>query len=520
MSKMLSLLKKMTGVSSAIFLSRILGFIREVLTAQFLGAGVLASAWQFAFMVPNLARRVFGEGLLVQVLVPVLAQSMEKEGKERAREKFSCIFFYLTLILAGLTLLMAGLALVLRPFVPEGSHWELALLLLPLVMPYCIFICLVGIMSSFLNTLKSFVLPALISLLLNIFMIGCFLFCFPRINDPFDMLEALGYSVILAGALELVLMLFLLKRKGVFPRWNRKSLKDFPTLKEIWRLILPGLAGACGYEISVLCDRNMAMLAGPHALPALTYSERLAYLPVGVIAVAFGTVALPEMARHFARESWEELRELLVKTLHILLYITIPLAFFILLFREEIVRICFMRGRFTLADSIVTARVLLIYAAGIPAFCTVKLLVNFFLAQKDTRTPMYVSLFCIGVNITLNIILLKPMGELGLALATTVSAYLNNILLLVMIRRKSPVRLGKDLAFYSGKVLQMTFFPAVVTVIFLSWYFPGDGKGELIPDLIRLASGMVIFGVFYLFSSLLFSRKELRGVLQKLLRRF
>lgn len=519
MSKLSSLFKKMTGVSSAIFLSRILGFLREILTAQYLGAGVLASAWQFAFMVPNLARRIFGEGLLVQVLVPVLAQSMEKDGKERAGEKFSCIFFYLTLLLAVISLLVSIFSLLAEYFVPEKSHWALALELLPLVMPYCIFICLVGIMSSFLNTLKSFVFPALISLLLNISMIGCFLLVFPFLKEPFDMLEALGYSVILAGALETGLMLYLLKRRGVFPRVNGRIIKDFATLKEIGRLILPGLAGACGYEISVLCDRNMAMLVGPHALPALTYSERLAYLPVGVIAVAFGTVALPEMARHFVKEEWGELRELLSRTLHLLLYITIPLAFFILLFREEIIRLCFMRGRFSLADSIITAKVLLIYAAGIPAFCTIKLLVNFFLARKDTKTPMFISLFCIGVNITLNIILLKPMGELGLALATTVSAYLNNILLLFMIRRKSPVRLGKDLALYSGKVLQMTFFPAAVTVAFVCWYFPGDGKGEMIPDLIRLVSGMAIFGVFYLLASLLFFRKELKSVFVRLLRR-
>ena len=519
MGKAASLFRKMTGVSSAIFLSRILGFFREILTAHFLGAGVLTSAWNFAFMVPNLARRVFGEGLLVQVLVPVLTQSLEKEGKEAARDKFFCIFFYLTFLLSAITVIVSLLTFPARFFAEEGSHWDLALKLIPIVMPYCIFICLVGIMTSFLNTLKSFVVPTFISLLLNLSMIGCFLWIFPFLQKPFSMLEALGYAVVLSGILELLLMFILLKKKGVFPTWNPLILKDFSTLRQIFFLILPGLFGACGYEISVICDRSMAMLVGPHALPALTFSERLAYLPVGVIAVAFGTVTLPDMAKHFLHEEYTQLQELLSRALHILLYITIPLAFFILLFHEELVQLCFMRGKFSLEDSIVTSRVLMIYAAGIPAFCTVKLLVNFFLARKDTRTPMYISLSCIGVNILLNLLLFKPMGEKGLALATVISAYLHNILLLVRIRKSSPLRLGKDLAIFSARILKLSLIPAGAVCFLCTLYFPGDMLPTLQNNLSAIGCGGALFGTLYILSSFFLCKKELRAVLGKLLRR-
>ena len=191
-SPITGILKKTTSLAGATLASRVLGFVREILMAQVLGGGAVASAWSFAIMIPNLFRRVFGEGLLGPVLVPLITQSIEKNGKDSARDQFSTIFMWMSLILCVCSIAVSGISVLVQPFVVQ-EHKVLACQLIPLVVPYCIFICLIGMATSALNSLRVFFLPAVVSLLLNICMIGRCCFC----------VRSSGIS-----------------RSGCFPRWD------------------------------------------------------------------------------------------------------------------------------------------------------------------------------------------------------------------------------------------------------------------------------------------------------------
>ena len=165
-----SILKRVGGLAGATFASRLLGFFREILTASILGGGTIASAWSLAFMVPNLCRRVFGEGLLATVLIPMMTHTIERYGHDTARRRFSTIFIWLSLVLCVITVIVSSVSMMLLPFA-SAPRVELTLKLIPLVMPYCIFICLIGAMTSLMNIFKVFFLPALVSLGLNICLI-------------------------------------------------------------------------------------------------------------------------------------------------------------------------------------------------------------------------------------------------------------------------------------------------------------------------------------------------------------
>ena len=202
--------KSTMGLSGATFLSRILGLVREILTARFIGGGMLMSAWALAFTLPNLFRRILGEGALGTALIPMISHTLEKEGCLSARRKFSTIVIWLTFLLSLITVLVALPALLIEPYVTT-ARWKLALLAAPVVMPYCIMICLIGIATSLLNSMKQFFLPAMASLLLNVFLIGALLFfCSGMREKPVNCLYVLSVAVLLSGAAEMVVLGWLL----------------------------------------------------------------------------------------------------------------------------------------------------------------------------------------------------------------------------------------------------------------------------------------------------------------------
>ena len=212
-----SILKRVGGLAGATFASRLLGFFREILTASILGGGTIASAWSLAFMIPNLCRRVFGEGLLATVLIPMLTHTIERCGHDTARKRFSTIFIWLTLILCAVTVIVSSISMMLLPFATV-PRVVLTLKLIPLIMPYSIFICLIGVTTSLMNSVKVFFLPAMVSLGLNICMILClWLICPLFTAEPPKMLDALAVSVLISGVLELGLMLLLLWKHNLLP---------------------------------------------------------------------------------------------------------------------------------------------------------------------------------------------------------------------------------------------------------------------------------------------------------------
>ena len=430
------ILKSSSAVASATLLSRVLGLFRVILEASILGGGALASAWHLAFMVPNMFRRFLGEGALGTAMVPLVSHALEKDGHTETRRQLSVIFLSLGIVLAALIIIITGISILLRLWVTV-DYGRLALELIPLLMPYAFFMCFVGAISSVLNSVKVFFLPALGALLLNISIIMCLLFVAPGLDgDFYSILQALSYAVLIAGAVQLGLMLLLLHHHKMFPLKMESLRGGFKLVKELSRLTVPGLVGASALQFSLLTDRLIAAFIGPHAVPALTYCDRIIYLPIAIFALSLGSVLLPSMSHAAARDDFEELFENLRLALRCLLYLCIPIAIFAVLFRVPLLRLLYMRGAFTEISLRETAWAMLFYGCGIPFFATTKILLPVFHAHKDMTTPLKISIFCILINLVLSLTLMIWLRQGGIALATVIASLLNNSLLLWIMHKK------------------------------------------------------------------------------------
>jgi putative peptidoglycan lipid II flippase len=433
------ILKSSAAVASATMLSRLLGLVRVMLIARVLGGGAVASAWYMAFMIPNLFRRLLGEGALGTALVPIITRSLEAHGREETKRAVAIVFIVLSLILGSLCVLIATGCLIFQDF-PDTERGRLTLQLLPLLIPYAFFMCLVGASGAVLNTLRIFFLPALGALSLNIFMIACLWLVCPALSGGSLMqLRYLAFAVLLAGATQLAYNLVILKKYDLFPSFRASCLKSRWALRELWTLVLPGLAGAGAVQISFFADRTLAYFLGDQAVPALVYSDRLVYLPIGVIAVSFGTVLLPNMSKAAEAGDNQGIVDALQLALRQMLFITIPIALFTVFMGELLLKVIYFGGNFTESDLQQTLWALRFYAVGIPFFCTIKACVSAFYARRDMITPLKISILCISVNIILNVILMFPLRQAGIALATVIASLLNNLLLLLILKKKLQV---------------------------------------------------------------------------------
>jgi len=503
-------------MAAATMASRLLGFLREVLMAHVLGGDMLMSAWTTAFRIPNLFRRILGEGALGTALVPLISHALEKEGKEAARSKFSTILFWLALLLALITVLVSVPSYIWSFYV-DTERLRLALKLTPVVMPYCVFICLIGVMCSLLNSIRVFFLPALASLLLNVLLIACLFLVCPRLESPSGILDSLGVAVILSGLVEIALMLWLLKREGMLPSLERASLMNVGALDELWRLALPGLLGASALQVSVLVDTSIAMYLSDYAAAALSYSDRLIYLPIGVFAVSFGTVSLSEMSRAAAQSDIKTMLSHMLFSLRNLLFITFPMAVFMTAFSIPLIRLVYYGGKFGDAALSETAWAFMFYAYGIPAFAAVKITVSGFYARKDMRTPVLVSLVCIALNIVLSLVLMWPLKQGGIALATVISSYLNNVLLLVFLQRAIGGVPFKGIL----KTLALLALSSVLAVLPSLWAFKWLAASFHLPyvprDLLPLAGASIVFGTLFMALAFAFRMEEARDFAGRLL---
>ena len=329
---------------------------------------------------------------------------------------------------------MTVLVLLLKPWV-SNPVWQQAFRLLPIVMPYMVFICLVGIFTSYCNCFRSYFLPSLTAILQNLLLIGTLYLLCPRFQG-FDQLNVLAWAVLLSGIVELLFLLLLLKRMGLLPMLNRRVWRNDGAVRRLFSKAFYGILGMSALQISMLCDRVIASWISDYAPAALYNSDRLIYLPVGIFAVAFGTVSLTEMSHMTAAGRNRDMMDTLMLALRDLLFITIPLGIFMLLFSDPLIRMFFYRGAFDATALKATEFALQFYCLGIPAFACLKISTAGFYANQDMKTPLQVSILCIVLNLLLNLLLMYPLAQGGIALATVIASYVNNgILLLLLFKR-------------------------------------------------------------------------------------
>ncbi|MDD3180620.1 MAG: murein biosynthesis integral membrane protein MurJ [Opitutaceae bacterium] len=420
-------LKNISVVASLTVVSRLLGLVRDQLGAAIFGTSVLNSAFITAFNLPNLFRRLLGEGSLTAAFVPMLQEELHEHGRPGAFALLNKVTSWL-LVTAGGLVLMAMLGFSQSRLVPgQEGKWYLAADLTVILFPYLALVCLAAAFSATLNVFQRFFEPALSPIWLNLAMIvslgGAGLHF---ASTPMGQMYWLCTGVLVGGFLQMVVPAAVLVHMGWRPRFD---LGLSPRMREIVRLMAPGLFGTAIYQINIYVSRLLAFSLNDSAATVLFYANRLMELPIGVFAIAVATVVYPLIARHAVERNYGAMAEDYRKGVRLVLIINVPAAAGLALLSEPIIRLLFQRGAFTAADTRLMVPLLALFAAGMPFFSVVSLTTRAFYALKDTATPVRYGAASFVVNLALSLLLMRWLAAAGLVLASTVAIIVQTVLL-------------------------------------------------------------------------------------------
>jgi putative peptidoglycan lipid II flippase len=418
------------------FLSRLAGFARDLVTAYFFGAGMAADAFFVAFRVPNQLRRLLAEGCLTVAFIPVYTEYVTNRTKEEAQEFVSAMMGVLLVILAVVTI--AGIAFssafitVTAPgFVSHAQKFNLTVYLTQIMFPYVLMVSLVAFFMGILNVHGHFAAPAFSTAELNIVQIATVILLYGYFREP---ITALAVGVLLGGVAQVLLQLPFISRLGISlrPSFNFRH----PGVKRILQLMLPAVFGVAVYQFNVFIGTMLASLLPEGSVSYLYYSTRLIEFPLGIFAVALGTAVLPSMARQATAGDIDGLKESIAYALRLVMFINAPAMVGLIVYRLPIISILFERGHFDHAASVATADALLAYAVGLWAVSAARVIVPAFYSLQDTRTPVKYGAVALVVNAVASVVLMGPLRHTGLALANSIAAGVNVLMLLYGLRMK------------------------------------------------------------------------------------
>ena len=436
------LFKIISIVGSLTFLSRILGYFRDLLIARVIGAGLISDCFFVAFKLPNLFRRILGEGAMNAAFIPVVSGVRTKSGKKSADAFFSNIFsFLLVALLAFVLILEIFMPLIITLIAPGFSDnpekFNHSINLTRLTFPFVLFICLTSLMGAYLNTLGKFASMAVTPIILNLSLIFTLLIFF-KSENLFLISSTLSFVVSIAGIIQVIWMYYNIRRNKSKLSINFSFLKTFKSDKEItkfFRLLLPAILGNGAYQINLLIDMILASTLPDGSISFLYYADRVNQLPLGVLGIAIGTALLPVLSSQVKKNQKKEAEKSISKAIKFGILFSIPAFFGLLIFSENIISFLFFRGAFEYKDVQATSSALIALCCGLPAFIMIKILVIPFFANEDTKTPIKISLFCMSINLILNLILIREFLHVGLAISTSVSAWINFILLFYILNK-------------------------------------------------------------------------------------
>ncbi|MBI5380887.1 MAG: murein biosynthesis integral membrane protein MurJ [Opitutae bacterium] len=518
-------LKNISIVSVATMASRVLGLLRESQTMAVFGRCALTDAFYTAFTLPNLFRRLLGEGALTAALVPTLTAELEERKREQALTLVSQVaswLFVVSGVIVGLGILvllqaetLAGLAGRWGVDAATGARWVQTAQLMIVLFPYMMLVCAAAAFSAALQTLERFLEPALSPIWLNCAMIG--LLWFSGVGDAAGgdvrRMYWLCAGVLLGGVMQLVVPAGALMREGWRPRFD---LRLSAPVRAILRLMGPTVFGSAIYLINMAVSRFVGLSLDEKAATALQLATRLMELPIGVFAVAVSTVVFPLISRYAVQENWTGLGEAYRRGMRLILVINIPAAIGLVALAEPTVRVLFQHGKFTASDTAAMVPVFAAYAVGLPFFSFVNLALRAFYAQKDTATPVRAAMVSFAVNLGLSLALMGPLGTVGLALASSAAIvaqawYLQRHL----TRRRAELKFG-HLAPTVGKVgLAAVLMGAVVVAGWWGWR-TGVGRGfwsETVALAVLIPAGMAAYAGF-LWRLKIEGREELMEILR------
>jgi putative peptidoglycan lipid II flippase len=431
------MLRSSGAVGAATLLSRLLGFVRERAYATFMGTGPVADAFILAFQIPNLFRRLLGEGALTAAFVPIF-KAREAEGDPNqvwhATNAVTSALIVVCALVAGVA--MIGITVVLGTMNLE-YYTELMLRLLRMMFPYLLLVCVAAVFIGILNARGHYFLPALGATMLNVVMIASVYVAAPRFGAHLDQqVFALALGVLVAGVAQAGFQVPTLWAEGYRFRWVTPW-RD-PTVREVVRRMGPATLGVAAFQVNVLLTQTLAYSKGSDIVSSFNYAVRLMELPQGVFGISLATYMLTELSGLAAEKKYPEFRSTLQEGLLHLVYINALATALLVSLAEPMVRLLFEYGRFTPDSTVRVSFALLTLAPGLLAFSLNNVLARAFYALGDTSTPMKVSVMCLGLNLVLVILLLPLLRQGGLGVANSTSAAVNVALLLYALKRKLP----------------------------------------------------------------------------------
>jgi len=435
MSTNKSIAKSAGTIGLATSLSRVLGFIRDIVIAKFFGTAIFAQAFVVAFRIPNLLRDLVGEGAMNAAFVPVLTEELTKKGKYEffrlAQVVLNILFLSLLALTAvGILASPAIIRLIAPGFWADPEKFQITVTLTRTLFPFLILVGLWAYAMGVLNSLGHFATPAFGPCALNLSIILCALWFGENVFG-------LATGVLAGGVLQLFIQLPPLYLKG----WKPRLTKEFahPKAKRIGILLVPRGLGACVYQVNVFVSTILASLSGvvgEGAVAALYYANRIWQLPLAIFGIAIAQAVLPTMSRQAALENIQSLKDTLLFSLRTLFFILVPSCIGLMVLSTPITKLLFERGAFTAYSTQITSNALFFYAVGLVACGGIKVLVNAFYSLQDTATPVKTAAVSLIINIVLNLLLMGPLKVGGLALATSIAAIFNCVLLYIFLRKK------------------------------------------------------------------------------------
>ena len=423
-----------SGLTAA---SRVLGFVRDVLFAAALGTGWVADAFLVAFKLPNFFRRLLAEGAFNTVFIPLFARSLEGEGEAAARRLADEVLAVLAVVLAVLVVVfevaMPWVVTVLAPgFVDEPRKFDLAVDLTRITFPYILLISLVALFGGMLNSTGRFAAYAAAPILLNLSLIGAALLI--HVLDDVHAGRAVSWGVTCGGILQLALVLHAVRRAGMVPRLLLPRLTA--GVKELLRRFVPAALGAGVVQINLLIDLWVASFLTTGAISWLYYADRVNQLPLGIVGIAVGSALLPLLSRQIEARDEAGANESQSRAIELVMVLCLPAAAALVVIAHPVIAALFERGAFSAADSEASAAALRAFAAGLPAYVLVKVLAPAFFARKDPGTVLKIAVVGLLSNLAVMAALVWSLGHVGIALATAVAAWINAIILYVVLVRR------------------------------------------------------------------------------------
>ncbi|MFH1238795.1 MAG: murein biosynthesis integral membrane protein MurJ, partial [bacterium] len=492
------------NVSLATLVSRILGYLRDMVTAAAFGNGMVADAFYVAFRIPNLLRNLLGEGALSSSFIPVFTEYLTNKTRQEAQELLNILTTILLILFSGLTLLGIAFApfivrIIAFGFTLNPEKLSLTITLTRIMFPFMFAIGLAALALGVLNSLHKFTMPALAPAMLSIAEIFFVLAICPLLSIP---IKGLAIGVLVGGMAQLLVQIPAILRSGF--SYHFKLWLNHPGIKKIGLLMLPATIGLSVNQVNVFVDTICASVLAEGSVTALYYANRLMQLPLALFGIAIATVAFPSMSRSAAQADIPGLKKTLLVSLRMIFFTIIPCSVGLMILGKPIIRLLFQRHHFTAAGTEATNLALFFFSIGIFAYAGVKVLVYAFYSMKDTKTPVKVGVIAMLLNAFLNVILMQYLSVGGLALATATSSIFNMALLTWILRRRYGRLGGKEVFALFLKVIL-----AAGIMGFCSWYM----INYLLVDLgllLKVALTIVVSASIFFFMAYLLKIEEVK----------